>query len=68
MSDEIRLAVIGTGQRGLGHAHTIQKCQETELVLVCDLDESRAQKAASISASVTFWTTGKLFNGTASTH
>ena len=46
MSDKIRLAVIGAGPRGPSHARAIQRCQETKLVLVCDRDESRAQKAA----------------------
>ena len=46
MAEKIRMAVIGTGQRGPAHARDIQESEETELVLVCDIDESRAESAA----------------------
>jgi predicted dehydrogenase len=46
MADRIRVAVIGTGQRGPSHAREILGCDEAELALVCDLDEERAKKAA----------------------
>ncbi|MCZ6635589.1 MAG: Gfo/Idh/MocA family oxidoreductase [bacterium] len=46
MADKVRVAVIGTGQRGPAHAREILKCEETELALVCDLDEERAKRAS----------------------
>ena len=46
MSNKIRVAVIGTGQRGPSHARELLGCDEAELALVCDLDEERAKNAA----------------------
>lgn len=41
---KLRMGVIGAGLWGTNHAHTFNVLPETELVAVCDIDESRAQK------------------------
>ncbi len=46
MANKIRVAVIGTGQRGPAHARELLGCDEAELALVCDIDEERAKRAA----------------------
>ena len=46
MPTKIRVAVIGTGQRGPAHARALLGCDNAELALVCDLDEARAKQAA----------------------
>lgn len=42
MADKVRIAVVGCGQRGPGHALMIQQSDTLELVAVCDIDEERA--------------------------
>lgn len=46
MSDNVRVAIIGVGQRGPSHAKDIENCEFAELKLVCDMDEERVKKAA----------------------
>jgi len=42
----VRMGVIGVGMMGSNHARVYHELEETELVAVCDVDESRARKVA----------------------
>jgi predicted dehydrogenase len=46
----VRVAVIGTGNRGTGHVHNLLTIDGVEVVAVCDLEETRARNAADICA------------------
>ncbi|MSR55142.1 MAG: Gfo/Idh/MocA family oxidoreductase [Gemmataceae bacterium] len=43
---KIRLGVIGVGGRGTDHARSLAKVADVTIASVCDVDESRAKKAA----------------------
>ena len=44
----VRIAVIGTGNRGTGHVHNLLTIEGVEIVAVCDLEEIRARNAADL--------------------
>ena len=44
----VKIAIIGTGNRGAGHAQTLSGIDGAEIVAVCDLVQSRAEKAADL--------------------
>ena len=45
---QVRVGVIGTGNRGTGHVNTLLSIDGVEVVAVCDLVESKASNAADI--------------------
>lgn len=45
MSKPIKTAVVGVGQMGLCHAQVYQRLQQTELVAICELDDTRREEA-----------------------
>jgi predicted dehydrogenase len=48
----IRLGVVGTGGRGTEHARAFASVSDVTVAYVCDVDESRAQKAAAAVGKV----------------
>jgi predicted dehydrogenase len=44
-SDKLRVVQLGCGERGQRHTAAILKCEEIELVALCDLDPERLQAA-----------------------
>ncbi len=44
--EKIRVAIIGVGARGSGHAEQLAAIQGVELVAICDLDDGRAKRSA----------------------
>ena len=45
---KVRVAVIGTGNRGLSHVGTLLHIEDVEVIAVCDLDQAKAEKAAKL--------------------
>jgi predicted dehydrogenase len=44
--ERVKVAIIGVGARGTGHASQLAGIDGVEMVAICDLDEGRAKKAA----------------------
>jgi len=44
--EKVRIALVGCGGRGLGHARHLTQSEKLELVAVCDLNEELGRKAA----------------------
>jgi predicted homoserine dehydrogenase-like protein len=44
----VRVAVVGTGNRGTSHVNTLLTIDGVEIAAVCDLAESKASNAADI--------------------
>ncbi len=45
-NERINIGIIGTGGRGTGHLRSFAATNGTKVVAVCDVDESRREKAA----------------------
>jgi predicted dehydrogenase len=43
--DKVRIALIGVGARGSGHANQLASIEGTDIVAICDLDEGRAKRS-----------------------
>jgi predicted dehydrogenase len=48
-ADKVRVAIIGTGQRGLELANVLKKVGNAELAAVCDIDPAALQRAAKLA-------------------
>lgn len=46
--DKVKVAIIGVGARGSGHVGQIASIEGVDFVAICDLEESRAKKAAEV--------------------
>jgi len=48
MQKSVKIGIIGTGGRGTGHIGTLLGIDDTEIVAVCDLIQSKAENAANL--------------------
>ena len=62
---ELSAAIVGCGPRGIDHGAALQQVEGISLVGLCDLDESRRQRAAAELDVPAFTDAAELISGTA---
>jgi predicted dehydrogenase len=58
---KIKLGVIGIGVMGRSHAKDVNDLESTELVAICDVDQSRADEAAGKYNTTAYYNTQEMF-------